>query len=41
MKNYHWVTEEIEKLLTAEVIGSSRLSWSVPIIGIPKGDGQS
>ena len=39
MKNYQWVKEEIEKLLTAEVINNSRSSWSVPIIVVPKGDG--
>ena len=40
MKNYQWVKEEIEKLLTAKVICSSRSSWSVPIIVVPKGDGE-
>ena len=39
MKHYQWVKEEIEKLLTAKVICSSRSSWSVPIIVVPKGDG--
>ena len=39
MKNYQWVKEEIEKLLTAKVICSSRSSWSVPMIAVPKGDG--
>ena len=39
MKNYQWVKEEIEKLLTAKVICSSRSSWSAPIIIVPKGDG--
>ena len=39
MKNYKWVKEEIEKLLTAKVICSSRSSWSAPIIIVPKGDG--
>ena len=39
MKHYQWVKEEIEKLLTAKVIHSSRSSWSVPIIIVPKGDG--
>ena len=39
MKNYQWVKEEIEKLLTAKVIHSSWSSWSAPIIVIPKGDG--
>ena len=39
MKNYQWVKEEIEKLLTAKVICSSRSSWSAPIIVVPKGDG--
>ena len=28
MKNYQWVKEEIEKLLAAKVIHSSRSSWS-------------
>ena len=31
--------EEIEKLLTAKVIHSSRSSWSAPIIVVHKGDG--
>ena len=39
MKNYQWEKEEIKKLLTAKVIHSSRLSWSAPIIIVPKGDG--
>ena len=39
MKNYQWVKDKIEKLLTAKVIHSSRSSWSVPIIVVPKGDG--
>ena len=40
MKNYQWVKEEIEKLLTAKFINSSRSSWSAPIIVVPKGDGR-
>ena len=39
MKNYQWVKDEIEKLLTAKVIHSSRSSWSVSIIVVSKGDG--
>ena len=39
MKHYKWVKEEIEKLLAAKVICSSKSSWSVPIIVVPKGDG--
>ena len=39
MKNYQWVKDKIEKLLIAKVIGSSRSSWSVPIIVVPNGDG--
>ena len=39
MKNYQLVTEEIEKLVTAKVIHTSRTSWSAPIIVVPKGDG--
>ena len=39
MKHYQWVNEDIEKLLAAKVIRSSRSSWSVPIIIVPKGDG--
>ena len=39
MKNYQWVKDEIEKLLTAKVMHSTRSSWSVPIIVVPKGDG--
>ena len=38
MKNYQWMKEEIEKLLTAKAIHSSQSSWSAPIIVIPKGD---
>ena len=40
MKNYQWVKEQIEKLLTAKVIHSSRSSWSAPIIVVSKGDGR-
>ena len=39
MKHYQWVKEEIEKLLAAKVICSSRSSWSALIIVVPKGDG--
>ena len=39
MKNYQWVKDKIEKLLTTKVIHSSRSTWSVPIIVVPKGDG--
>ena len=39
MKNYQWVKEETEKLVTAKVICNSRSSWSAPIIVVPKGDG--
>ena len=39
MKNYQWAKGEIEKLHTAKVICSSRSSWSVPIIVVPKGGG--
>ena len=39
MKHYQWVKEEIEKLLAAKVIHSSRSIWSAPIIIVPKGDG--
>ena len=39
MKHYQWLKEEIEKLLAAKVICSSRLSWSAPIIVVSKGDG--
>ena len=38
MKHYQWVKEEIEKLITAKVICSSKSSWSAPIIVVPKGD---
>ena len=38
MKHYQWVKEDIEKLLAAKVIHSSRSSWSAPIIVVPKGD---
>ena len=40
MKNYQWVKDKIEKLLMAKVIHSSRSSWPVPIIAVPKGDGE-
>ena len=39
MKNYQWVKEEIEKLLTVKVIHSNRSSWSAPITVVPKGGG--
>ena len=39
MKHYDWVKNEIEKLLAAKVICSSRSSWSAPILVVPKGDG--
>ena len=39
MKNYQWVKDEIEKLLTAKVICSSRSSLSESIIVVTKGDG--
>ena len=39
IKNYQWVKEEVEILLTAKVICSSRSSWPAPIILVPKGDG--
>ena len=39
MKHYEWVKKEIEKLLAAKVIHTSRSSWSAPIIVVPKGDG--
>ena len=38
MKNYQWVKKEIEKLLAAKVICSSKSSWSAPIIIVSKGD---
>ena len=38
MKNYKLVKDEIEKLLTAKIICSSRSSWSAPIIVVPKRD---
>ena len=39
MKHYQWVKDEIEKLLAAKVICTSRSSWLAPIIVVPKGDG--
>ena len=39
MKHYQWVKDEIEILLAAKVIHTSRSSWSAPIIVVPKGDG--
>ena len=38
MKQYPWMMDEIEKLLTAKVIWGIQSSWSAPIIVIPKGD---
>ena len=38
MKHCEWVKNEIEKLLAAKVICTSRSSWSAPIIVVPKGD---
>ena len=38
MKHYQWVKDEIEKLLAAKVIHTSRSSWSASIIVVPKGD---
>ena len=40
MKHYQWVKDEIEKLLAAKVIHTSRSSWSAPIIVVPKHDGE-
>ena len=39
LKHHDWVKAEIEKLLYAEVIRESNLSWSAPIVVVPKGDG--
>ena len=39
MKHYQWVKDEIEKPLLANVMWGSQLSWSAPIIVVPKGDG--
>ena len=39
MKHYEWVKNEIQKLLAAKVIHTSRSSWSVPIIVVLKGEG--
>ena len=36
MKNYQWVKEEIEKLLAAKVIHSSRSGWSAPTVVVQK-----
>ena len=41
MRNYQWMKEEIEKLLAAKVIHSSRSSWSALIIVVPTGDGEN
>ena len=38
MKNYQWINNEIEKLLTAKIIQSSRPSWSASSIVVPKGN---
>ena len=39
LKTYQLVKDEIEKLLTANIICSSRSYWSVPIIVVLKGYG--
>ena len=39
MKQYEWVKDEIEKLLSTKVICTSCSSWSAPIRVVPKGDG--
>ena len=39
MKNYQWIKEEIEKLPTVKVFGSSSSCWPELIIVVPKGDG--
>ena len=39
MKHYQWVKNEIEKLLTAKVICTSKSSQLAPVIVVPKGDG--
>ena len=39
MKHFEWVKDEIEKLLAAKVICTSRSSWSAPIIVVPNGNG--
>ena len=38
MKHYQWMKEEIENLLAAKVIHSSRSTWSAPITVVSKGD---
>ena len=38
MKHYQWVKDEIEKLLAAKVIHTSRSSWSASLIVAPKGN---
>ena len=40
MKHYQWAKDEIEKLLAANFICSSRSSSSAPIIVVPKGNGR-
>ena len=37
-KQYQWVKDKIEKLLSAKVIWENRSSWSAPVIVVPKGD---
>ena len=39
MEHYQSVRDEIEILLAANIIHTSRSSWSAPIIVVPKGDG--
>ena len=39
IKHYKWVKDEINKLLTANMIHGSQSSWSAPIKVVPKGDG--
>ena len=39
MKNYQWVKEEKEKLLTAKVTCSSKSRWAAPKFVVPNRDG--
>ena len=39
VKHYHWVKDELDKLLEAGIIRESHSSWSAPIVVVPKADG--
>ena len=40
LKHYDWVGNETDKLLQAGVIRESHLSWSAPVVIVPKSNGE-